>query len=117
VVLDSTTGKVLASPTIGKGVDGADFDPTGGFALTSNGDGTLSVIAAKVGGDTYEVVQNLPTGQRARTLAVDPKARRIYLPTAEFESPKEAPKDAPKGQRPPRPTMKPGTFKIIVVGV
>lgn len=110
VVLDSNTGKVIASPAIGKGVDGADFDPAGGFALTSNGDGTLSVIAAK--GDSYVVVQNLPTGQRARTLAIDPKARRIYLPSAEFEAPKEAPKD----KRPPRPTMKPGTFKIIVVG-
>jgi DNA-binding beta-propeller fold protein YncE len=113
VVLDAETGKVLATLKIGKGVDGADFDAVGGYALTSNGDGTLSVIGAK--GDSFEVVQTLATATRARTLVIDPKTRRVYLPTAEFEAPKEAPKDAPKDAPRVRPTMKPGTFKILVV--
>ena len=47
----------------------------------------------------------------ARTLVLDPKTRRAYLPSAEYEAPKDAPKDAPRQ----RPAMKPGTFKIIVV--
>jgi DNA-binding beta-propeller fold protein YncE len=108
IVVDSETGKVLATPAIGKGTDGAGFDPAG-FAFSSNGDGTLTVVSAK--GDTYEVVQTLPTAARARTCAVDVKSRRVYLPTAEFEA---APAAKP-GERPGRPTMKPGTFKVVVV--
>jgi DNA-binding beta-propeller fold protein YncE len=109
IVIDAANGKVLASPAIGKGVDGAAFDAAGGFALASNGDGTMSVISTK--DDKFEVAQTLTTAPRARTVAIDPKTRRIYLPTAEFEPAKEAGKDG----KPARPTMKPGTFKIVVV--
>jgi DNA-binding beta-propeller fold protein YncE len=113
VVLDAGTGKILATPKIGKGVDGAAFDAVGGFAVSSNGDGTMSVVSAK--GDAFEVVQTLATGTRARTVVIDPKSRRMYLPTAEFEAAKDLPKDAPKTARRPRPAMKPGTFRILVV--
>jgi len=41
-------------------------------------------------------------------VAFDPKTRRIHLPTAEFEAPKEG--------ATARPAMKPRTFKIVVVG-
>jgi DNA-binding beta-propeller fold protein YncE len=109
IVVDAESGKVLASPAIGKAVDGAAFDPTGSFALASNGEGTMTVVSAK--DDKFEVVQTLTTAARARTIAIDPKTRRIYLPTAEFEAAKEP---AP-GERPARPTMKPDTFKIVVV--
>jgi YVTN family beta-propeller protein len=108
IVVDAQTGKVLATPPIGKGTDGAGFDPAG-YALSSNGDGTLTVVSTK--DDKFEVTQTLLTAARARTCAVDPKSRRIYLPTAEFEP---AP-PAKEGARPARPTMKPGTFKIVVV--
>ncbi len=117
VVIDAQTGKVLATPPIGKGVDGAEFDSDGGFVLTSNGGGrdagaaaTLSVISTK--DDKFEVVQTLPTASRARTLALDPKTRRAFLPSAEYEAPKDAPEEGSRA----RPSMKPGTFKIIVVG-
>lgn len=109
IVVDAESGKVLASPAIGTGVDGAAFDPAGGFALASNGDGTMTVISTK--DDKFEVAQTLPTAPRARTVAIDPATRRIYLPTAEFEPAKEPSKDG----RPARPAMKPGTFKILVV--
>jgi adenosylcobinamide amidohydrolase len=69
----------------------------------------MTVIATK--DDKFEVAQTLVTAARARTIAIDPQSRRIYLPTAEFEPAKETGKDG----RPARPTMKPGTFKIIVV--
>lgn len=120
VVLDIETGKVLATPPIGKGVDGAEFDTAGGFVLTSNGGGwdagagaTLSVVSTK--DDKFEVVQTLPTSTRAKTLVLDPKTRRAYLPSAEYEAPEETPKDAPKDAPRQRPAMKPGTFKIVVV--
>lgn len=106
-VVDADSGKVLATPKIGKGPDGAGFDAAGGFALSSNGEGTLSVVAVGEGAERFRVVQTLSTAPRARTMALDGKTRRIYLPTAEFEAPKE-------GER--RPAMKPGTFRIVVVG-
>jgi YVTN family beta-propeller protein len=109
IVLDATSGKVLASRAIGNNTDGAAFDTTGGLALSANGDGTLTVVSAK--DDKFEVVQTLATAPRARTIAIDPKSRRVYLPTAEFEPAKES----AKGAKPARPTMKPGTFKVLVV--
>jgi DNA-binding beta-propeller fold protein YncE len=113
VVLDAESGKVMASPAIGKGTDGAGFDPAGGgFALSSNGDGTMTVVSTK--DDRFEVAQTLTTAARARTMAIDPRTRRIYLPTAEFEAAPPA-KEGGKDARPARPTMKPGTFKILVV--
>lgn len=107
IVVDSESGAVLASPAIGKGVDGAAFDAGGGFALSSNGDGTVSVVGT-TGDKPFQVVQTLTTAPRARTIVIDPKTRRAYLPTAEFEAPKEGATG--------RPAMKAGTFKIIVVG-
>jgi DNA-binding beta-propeller fold protein YncE len=114
VVLDLETGKVLATPSIGKGVDGAEYDAAGGLVLTSNGEGTLSVISTK--DDKFDVVQTLPTAARAKTLAIDPKTSRVYVPSAEFEAPKENPKDASGNASRQRPAMKAGSFKIIVVG-
>lgn len=105
VVVDSETGKVLATPAIGKGVDGAAFDAAG-FALSSNGDGTMTAVETT--DDKFDVAQTLSTAPRARTLVIDPKTHRVYLPTAEFETPKEGATG--------RPAMKPGTFKIVVVG-
>ena len=109
VVLDSESGKVITTVSIGKGVDGAEFVASGGYVLTSNGEGTLSVISGT--NDEYKVVQTLPTGPRARTMAIDPKTHLIYLPSAEFEAAK--PGDAAAARR---PTMKPGSFRLVVVG-
>jgi DNA-binding beta-propeller fold protein YncE len=44
VVLDSGSGKVVATLPIGKGPDGAEFDPGTGLAFSPNGEGTLTVI-------------------------------------------------------------------------
>jgi len=112
IITDSETGKVLASPPIGKGVDGAAFDMASGCALSSNGEGNISVIATNEGEKQFTVIQTLTTAQGARTMTIDPKTRRIYLPTAEFEPP---PASRPEGGR-SRPAMKAGTFRIIVAG-
>jgi YVTN family beta-propeller protein len=105
-ILDSETGKVLATPAIGKGVDGVVFDPATQCALSSNGEGTLSVVSTE-GEHPFQVVQTLQTTPRARTIALDPKAHRIYLPTADFEP----------AQGNQRPAPKPGTFRLVVVGL
>jgi len=111
VVLDAKTGAVQATPAIGKRVDGAVFDPETGCALSANGEGTITVVAT-TGDKPYTILQTLKTAAGARTIAYDGKKHRVYLPTAEFEAPTEA----SGGGRRQRPTMKPETFQIVVVG-
>ena len=107
-VVDLASGKVVATPAIGKGVDGAGFDPAGSFAFSSNGEGSLTVV--NTADAAFPVVQTLPTCKGARTMTVDTKARRIYLPAADFEP-------LPEGSKQKWPKMKPGTFRIVVVGI
>jgi len=105
VVVDSTTGKILATLPTGAGTDGGGFDPELGYAFASNGrDGTLTVVNAAKDGK-YAVAETVTTQIGARTMAVDPKSHRVFLPTAELGPP------AP-GQR--WPSVKPGTFAILV---
>ncbi len=110
-VSDPDSGKVLATPTIGQGSDGAGFDPNSGTAFSSNGgDGTLTLVRQVAG--KWGVVENAPTERGARTMAVDEKTHSVYLPTADF-----GPAPAATAQTPrPRPTVVPNTFRILVVG-
>jgi YVTN family beta-propeller protein len=107
VMMDSTSGKVIASVPIGQGVDGSAFDPATQLAFASCGDGTTT-IAHEDSPDKLTVVQTLTTERGARTMAIDPKTHKIYLPSAKFEAPAE-------GQR--RGKMVPGSFKILVYGM
>jgi YVTN family beta-propeller protein len=109
-VIDIATLKVLATPPIGPGADGAGFDSGLGQAYTSNGgDGTLSIVK-EVGGK-YQTVDNVPTENGARTMTVDSKNHRVYLLAAEYGP---APEAEP-GKR-ARPPILPDSFHIIVVG-
>ncbi len=109
-VVDIPTLKVVATPAIGSGVDGAGFDPGLGLAFSSNGgDGTLSIVK-EVGGK-YETVDTVTTERGARTMTVDPKNHRVYLLAAEYGP---APEAEP-GKR-VRPPILPDTFHILVVG-
>ena len=110
-MLDTTTGKVLATVPIGAGVDGCAFDDTSQLAFASCGEGTTT-IAKEETPDKLSVVQTLKTERGARTMALDPKTHRIYLPTAQFEP---APSPSP-GASPARPKIIPNTLKLLVYG-
>jgi hypothetical protein len=43
-VIDADSGKVVATPEIGEGVDANAFDPTTKFAFASNGEGTVTMV-------------------------------------------------------------------------
>jgi YVTN family beta-propeller protein len=111
-MIDTESGKIVASVPIGTGVDANAFDPGTQLAFSSNGDGTVT-IAHEDGPDKLTVVQNLATGPRMRTMALDLKTHRIFLAAAQFEPQPEQPAG---GQR-QRPKMIPGTFKIMVYGM
>jgi len=109
--VDADSGKVLATVPIGKGVDANGFDPGTSLAFASNGDGTLTVLRED-GPDRLSVVGNVPTRRGARTMALDEKTHAVYLSTAEL-----GPPPAPTAQQPhPRPSIKPNTFTVLVVG-
>src|SRR5579862_2002985 len=59
-VVDADSGKVVASLPIGLGVDACQFDPGTGFAFSSNGSGTLSVIHED-SPDKFTPVEDVPT--------------------------------------------------------
>jgi DNA-binding beta-propeller fold protein YncE len=103
---DADSGKVIATPPIGQGVDANRFDPETKYAFSSNGDGTLTVVHED-SPDKFTVVDNVPTKRSARTMALDEKTHDIFLAAADFEPP------AP-GER--RGKMKSGSFVILVVG-
>jgi DNA-binding beta-propeller fold protein YncE len=105
-VINADTGKVIATPPIGEGVDATAYDPGTGFALSSNGEGTLTVIKQE-DADNYSVLENVPTKRSARTMGLDLKTHNVVLPAADFLPPKE-------GER--RGAMKPGTFVLLVMG-
>jgi YVTN family beta-propeller protein len=109
-VIDSNSGKVLATPSIGDGPDAANRDPNHKLAFASSGDGVLAVVDAASGG--YSTIETLPTMRGARTMTYDPSADRAYLVTAEF-----GPRPAATAENPrPRPAIVPGSFQVIVVG-
>jgi len=108
-VVDTATGKQLATAAIGDGPDAAGYNGTAQLAFSSNGDGTLSIIDAAHG---YKSVQTVPTAKGARTMSYDPSTDRVYLVTAGF-----GPQPAPTADQPrPRPPILPGTFEVLVVG-
>ena len=101
-LMSTDDGKVLSALPIGESVDAVKID--NGQTFASCRDGTLA-IAGETSPGKFTLVQTLKTRPGARTMGVDATTHKIYLPTAEFEEPK------PGG----RPTVKPGTFMIVVV--
>ena len=109
VVMDAANGKVINSFPIGTGVDYAGFDPDTHLIFFSCGDGTLSIYREK-SADVYEDAGAVKTQRSARTMAFDPKTKKIFLPAAEYT---EGPPAQPGGR--PTRTMTPGSFVIVVV--
>jgi DNA-binding beta-propeller fold protein YncE len=110
-VVDADSGKVLATPEIGQGVDANAFDPGTQLAFSSNGDGTLTVVHED-SPEKFTPVASVPTQRGARTMALDLKTHNIFLVTAEF-----GPPPAPTPEHPhPRPPAIPGSFTLLVFG-
>jgi DNA-binding beta-propeller fold protein YncE len=82
VVLNAETGETVAALPTGPGVEMVGYDPGRSLIYAANGgaEGSLTIIRQSVT-DTYSVIQNLPTRQRARTLAVNPDTGQVYLVT------------------------------------
>jgi DNA-binding beta-propeller fold protein YncE len=109
VIMDAATGKVINSFPIGARVDYAVFDPSSNLIFFSCGDGTLSIFREK-SADDYEDTGAVTTQPSAKTMAFDPKTKKIFLSAAEYQ---ETP--APDPSKRPWRTVKPGSFVVLVV--
>jgi DNA-binding beta-propeller fold protein YncE len=110
VVMDAVSGKVITSFPIGRGVDYAGFDPQSKLIFFSCSEGILSIFHEK-SADVYEDAGAVKTQPSAKTMAFDPKTKKIFLSAAEYvETPA-----TPPATRPQR-SVKPGSFVLLVVG-
>lgn len=102
VVTNAETGKVITTLPIGSKCDGAAVDPGMKCAFSSNGDKTITIIKEGMD-DKFTVLENFPTQEGARTIAVNRITHHIYLSAADFET-------GTDGQK---ARIKPGTFVIL----
>ena len=109
-VVDAASGKLLGSAPIGAGVDAAAFDPGTSLAFASCGEGVLTVLHIGSSGRP-EVVQSAATQRGARTMALDLEKHRVFVVTADFGPPPPATAAQPH----PRPSMMPGSFRLLVL--
>jgi DNA-binding beta-propeller fold protein YncE len=111
-VADTKSGKIVATLPIGPGVDALEFDPkTSLIFVSTGGDGVLSIFHED-SPDKYSLIENAKTLPGARTMAVDRKTGKVYLPVADAGPVPEATPANPR----PRARMVPGTFSVLVVG-
>ena len=110
-VVDADSGKVLATPAIGEGVDATAYDDETGLAFASCGEGVLTVVKED-SPEKFSVVENVKTEAGARTMALDSKTHNVFTVTAKFGPPPAATADNPH----PRRTILPDTFEVLVLG-
>jgi hypothetical protein len=109
VVLDYTTGTVIASAPIGEDVDSAWFDPGTGLFFASCGDGTITAVHED-SPDKYTVVDTIKTMAGASRMTVDTKNHNLYTVSVQYGS-----VPAPTTENPrPRPQAIPGTFTLLI---
>jgi hypothetical protein len=97
VVLDASTGKIVATIANGTRVDALGWDASKKLIYIPNGgEGNVTVVHQD-SADKYTVVSTVPTFAGAKTIAVDPKTHNVYRVQPE-RGPAPA---APAGTPPP----------------
>ena len=120
VMLDANDGKIIDALPIGRGTDGAVFNPKTMEAFSSQADGTLTIVKEN-SPSSFVVEQNLQTMVGGKTLSLDQKTNHILLIAAEYGPAPEPPATPPPGgarggRGGGRGQMLPDSFSIIEVG-
>jgi DNA-binding beta-propeller fold protein YncE len=110
VVVDASTGKVVASIKNGSRVDALGWDPAKKFVYIPNGGEGNVTVAHQDSADKYTVVATVATVAGAKTICVDPNTHNVYL----FQ-PERGPAPAPAAGAPPA-TGRGGPQGPIVAG-
>lgn len=113
VVVDASTGRVVATIANGDGVDALGWDAAEKLLYIPAGrDGNVTVVHQDTP-DRYTVVATVPTMRGAKTITVDPMSHVAYLFQPEYGPlPAGTPAPAP-GQRAPRGPVVAGWFFAI----
>jgi YVTN family beta-propeller protein len=104
IVMDAVSGSIIGRSPIGDGCDGVAFDDQLKDIFVSCGSGVLTVIHEN-SPSSFSVIANVPTKRGARTLALNRKDHRIFLPAADME----------KGAGGERMKQLPGSFEVLVI--
>jgi hypothetical protein len=115
VVLNTDTGEAVSTLTVGPGADAVAYDASHGLIFSANGGGygSVTIIQEHVT-DSFAVVQNLPTMQQARTMAVDPSTGLVYLVTTLYGANLDRPPANGIGTLKMNPVD--GSFQVLVIG-
>lgn len=111
-ILDSQSGKLVATAPIGEGADAVAFDSKHGLVFSSNGESGNLTILHQDSPDHYTTLQTLTTLPGARTLALNPTTGEIYTVTASLGQRPAPTQDNPN----PRAPIVPNSFVVLVVG-
>ena len=109
-VVNAKSGAVVATLPIGKGTDGAAFDPVRKLVFSSNFDGTISVIR-EVSPDKYQPLDSIKTQVTGKNMTIDPASGRLYVAVADIDP--NAPVAMGANGRPGRPKPLPGSLKSL----
>jgi DNA-binding beta-propeller fold protein YncE len=103
VVVDPTSGKVVATIANGDGVDALAWDPSQQLIYIPAGRDSNVTVVHQDAPDRYTVVATVATMRGAKTIAVDPVKHVAYLFQPEY-----GPAPAPAPGSPPPPAGGPG---------
>jgi DNA-binding beta-propeller fold protein YncE len=84
VVLDGTSGKIVATIANGDGVDALGWDPSEKLIYIPAGRDSNVTVVHQDSPDKYTVVATVPTMRGAKTIAVDPVKHVAYLFQPEY---------------------------------
>lgn len=109
VVVDATTGKVVAEIANGDGVDALGWDAAEKLIFIPAGRSGNITVVHQDAADRYTVTATVPTVPGAKTIAVDEAKHRAYVFAVEYGP---APAPAP-GSPPPAPGARPPRGPIV----
>jgi len=109
-VLNSDNGTKITTLSIGDNVDTTAFDPETGLIFSSTEDGIITVMHED-SPDSFRVVDTVKTQNGSKTMALDLKTHRLFVPSGEVT---KLPPATPGGKV--RKKVAEKTFAILVLG-
>jgi hypothetical protein len=113
VVVNGTTGAIVANITNGDGVDALGWDAGERLIYIPAGQSGSTTVVHQDGADKYTVVATVPTVRGAKTIAVDPVTHRAFLFVPERGPSTPPPAGSPAGTRPTPGPITSATFIVI----
>ncbi|MGI9075500.1 MAG: YncE family protein [Bryobacteraceae bacterium] len=106
---DSESGRIITTLPIGPHVDATAFDPGTGLVFNSTYDGAITVFHED-DPDKVSPAGIIKTQHGSKTMGLDVKSHKLFVPAATFEPP--LPANAIK--TPPNSKIAAGTFSVLI---